>query len=177
MPVRQCLMWRPLENSSRDLDALSKTVAASVWRRPSRPAPMPHASVGGGSAGTTLFSTSSSCLQLISPSNALPEESLRAATTFRNTQFVAASIVAATSFLRYIDLSYPNTFIGSATTMDSDLPNDAATPEDTQMLELVLEAARRANWDALNGPEHLRAGRYLVAEPSEDLHANDDRRG
>ncbi len=59
--------------------------------------------------------------------------------------------------------------------MDSNLPSDAATPDDEQMLELVLEAARRANWDALHGPEHLRAGRYLVNEPSESLPANDGR--
>jgi hypothetical protein len=26
--------------------------------------------------------------------------------------------------------------------------------------EVLLEAARRANWDALHGPKHLRAGRY-----------------
>jgi hypothetical protein len=43
---------------------------------------------------------------------------------------------------------------------DSDLSNDEATPE--EQLELVLEAARRANWDALHGPEHLRSGRYFV---------------
>jgi hypothetical protein len=27
-------------------------------------------------------------------------------------------------------------------------------------LELLLEAARRANWDALHGPPHLRSGRF-----------------
>lgn len=27
-------------------------------------------------------------------------------------------------------------------------------------LEILLEAARRANWDALHGPRHLRAGRF-----------------
>jgi hypothetical protein len=27
-------------------------------------------------------------------------------------------------------------------------------------IEVLLEAARRANWDALHGPKHLRAGRY-----------------
>ena len=26
--------------------------------------------------------------------------------------------------------------------------------------ELLLEAARRANWDALHGPEHLRRGEF-----------------
>ena len=46
--------------------------------------------------------------------------------------------------------------------MDSDLPSDGATADDHEMLELVLEAARRANWDALHGPRHLRSGRYFV---------------
>lgn len=27
-------------------------------------------------------------------------------------------------------------------------------------LEILLEVARRANWDALHGPKHLRAGRF-----------------
>jgi hypothetical protein len=27
-------------------------------------------------------------------------------------------------------------------------------------LEILLEAARRANWDALHGPVHLRTGRF-----------------
>jgi hypothetical protein len=27
-------------------------------------------------------------------------------------------------------------------------------------LEILLEAARRANWDALQGPMHLRSGRF-----------------
>ncbi len=27
-------------------------------------------------------------------------------------------------------------------------------------LEALLEAARRATWDALHGPEHLRSGRF-----------------
>jgi len=31
-------------------------------------------------------------------------------------------------------------------------------------LELVLEAARRANWDAQHGPAHLRSGRFFISE-------------
>ena len=31
-------------------------------------------------------------------------------------------------------------------------------------LELVLEAARRANWDAQHGPAHLRSGRFFIGE-------------
>ncbi len=34
----------------------------------------------------------------------------------------------------------------------------------TEDLELVLEAARRANWDAQRGPAHLRSGRFFVSE-------------
>jgi hypothetical protein len=37
----------------------------------------------------------------------------------------------------------------------------AAVAED---LELVLEAARRANWDAQRGPAHLRSGRFFISE-------------
>ena len=48
--------------------------------------------------------------------------------------------------------------------MASDSSNDAVTPEEREALELILEAARRANWDALHGPAHLRAGRYLAQE-------------
>lgn len=31
---------------------------------------------------------------------------------------------------------------------------------DSELRELFLEAARRANWDALHGPRHLRSGRF-----------------
>lgn len=34
----------------------------------------------------------------------------------------------------------------------------------TEDLELVLEAARRANWDAQRGPAHLRSGRFFISE-------------
>ena len=46
-------------------------------------------------------------------------------------------------------------------TKDSDLSNSDESPEEREALELVLEAARRANWDALHGPAHLRSGRYF----------------
>lgn len=46
-------------------------------------------------------------------------------------------------------------------TMDSDLSNSDESREEHEALELVLEAARRANWDALHGPPHLRSGRYF----------------
>jgi hypothetical protein len=47
--------------------------------------------------------------------------------------------------------------------MASDSLNTDATPEEQQALELVLEAARRANWEALHGPAYLHSGRYTVA--------------
>jgi len=31
---------------------------------------------------------------------------------------------------------------------------------DARELEVLFEAARRATWDALHGPTHLRSGRY-----------------
>lgn len=34
----------------------------------------------------------------------------------------------------------------------------------TEDLDLVLEAARRANWDAQKGPPHLRSGRFFISE-------------
>lgn len=33
-----------------------------------------------------------------------------------------------------------------------------------QKRELLLEAARRANWDATHGPAHLRSGRFFISE-------------
>lgn len=51
--------------------------------------------------------------------------------------------------------------------MASDFPRNTEIPDEQLMLELALEAARRANWDALRGPEHLRSGRYIVSsEPA-----------
>ena len=35
-------------------------------------------------------------------------------------------------------------------------PRDSAADD----LDALLEAARRANWDALHGPRHLRSGRF-----------------
>ena len=66
--------------------------------------------------------------------------------------------------------------------MESDsspLPKPATATESSSThrstrLALVLEAARRANWDAANGPARLRAGRFnphdaaLIASSSDD---------
>lgn len=35
-------------------------------------------------------------------------------------------------------------------------------PEDDE-LGLLLEAARRATWDATHGPNHLRSGRFFIS--------------
>jgi len=47
-------------------------------------------------------------------------------------------------------------------TKDSNLSQEKAPA--TEDLELVLEAARRANWDAQHGPAHLRSGRFFISE-------------
>jgi hypothetical protein len=44
-------------------------------------------------------------------------------------------------------------------------------------LEILLEAARRANWDALHGPPHLRTGRYRITGPREPALPSKDRPG
>jgi hypothetical protein len=48
-------------------------------------------------------------------------------------------------------------------TRDCALQNEANQIDRDRKLELLLEAARRANWDALHGPPHLRTGRFFVA--------------
>lgn len=40
---------------------------------------------------------------------------------------------------------------------------------DKQELEVLLEAARRATWDALHGPTHLRSGRYHPRDAAADV--------
>jgi hypothetical protein len=50
--------------------------------------------------------------------------------------------------------------IGAATIEAFDLTTTPeSTPRDPE-LELLLEAARRATWDALHGPRYLRSGRF-----------------
>ena len=43
-------------------------------------------------------------------------------------------------------------------------------PKEPSDLEILLEAARRATWDALHGPRHLRSGRFrpTIDEPDQD---------
>ena len=56
-------------------------------------------------------------------------------------------------------------------TMDSDSSQPASDRDEARTLELLLEAARRANWDAQNGPRHLRSGRFFVSA-AQDAHAS-----
>jgi hypothetical protein len=58
-------------------------------------------------------------------------------------------------------------YIGSARTRDFALANMLRDEWLTPKLEVLLEAARRANWDALHGPRHLRSGRFRPM-PHED---------
>jgi predicted ABC-type ATPase len=71
---------------------------------------------------------------------------------------------------RSISRSSTSGIIGSATTTDFALAS-TRTDERILKLEVLLEAARRANWDALHGPRHLRAGRFR-SRPSEHPHAD-----
>lgn len=51
--------------------------------------------------------------------------------------------------------------------MNKDSNSSHGKPQVTEDLELVLEAARRANWDAQRGPAHLRSGRFFISEVHE----------
>lgn len=48
--------------------------------------------------------------------------------------------------------------------MKKDSNSSLQKPQVTEDLDLVLEAARRANWDAKHGPAHLRTGRFFITE-------------
>jgi hypothetical protein len=47
---------------------------------------------------------------------------------------------------------------------------DSKDPE----LELLLEAARRANWNALHGPRYMRSGRFHIATADVDTAGGTD---
>jgi len=57
--------------------------------------------------------------------------------------------------------------IGKAMKEAFALSTKPRSENDDQDLEILLEAARRANWDALHGPRHLRSGRFNP-EPEPD---------
>lgn len=61
--------------------------------------------------------------------------------------------------------SWMTDIIGLVTTNDS-----ASSREDCDSeLEYLLEAARRATWDALHGPPHLRDGRFRPSTVTTDV--------
>jgi hypothetical protein len=51
----------------------------------------------------------------------------------------------------------------------SDSSASTQAPEDEE-LAVLLEAARRATWDATHGPSHLRSGRFFIS-PNLNAHA------
>ena len=63
--------------------------------------------------------------------------------------------------------------IGSAMRKEYALSTKPRTEADEEELEALLEAARRATWDALHGPRHLRSGRFHPEEPT----ISDEREG
>ena len=52
---------------------------------------------------------------------------------------------------------------------ESALPAEADRKSTDGELEILLEAARRANWDALHGPVHLRTGRFQPDGEDEEV--------
>lgn len=58
---------------------------------------------------------------------------------------------------------------GLATMEDFTLSNTKRNENTFSNIEILLEVARRANWDALNGPLHLRSGRFNPANTYEHV--------
>ena len=54
--------------------------------------------------------------------------------------------------------------IGSAINEDFALSTTTKIPSAERRLEIMLEAARRATWDAVHGPKHLRSGLYRPSD-------------
>src|SRR5690606_22524635 len=79
----------------------------------------------------------------------------------------AASTVASPCFPGYTSRWSLSGTTGILTHRESPLSQDTTKPESERKLELLLEAARRANWDALHGPRHLRTGRFFVSKTLE----------
>lgn len=61
--------------------------------------------------------------------------------------------------------------IGSTTIEDYDLSTLTRGEADDQELETLLEAARRATWDALHGPRFIRSGRFLLFPEDSQVHS------
>lgn len=76
----------------------------------------------------------------------------------------------------FTDLSWTNGIIGQPDLRACALSNIRDNPDSPDDLDVVLDAARRANWDALHGPRHLRNGRYQphAPKPSNDEEVADE---
>ena len=83
--------------------------------------------------------------------------------------FGGASSEAWTYFPGCSKLFQTDGIIGSAMMEDCTLSTKPRSEADAEELAALLEAARRATWDALHGPRHLRSGRFNPQpEPDED---------
>ena len=57
----------------------------------------------------------------------------------------------------------------------SGLSTKTRTEADEQEHEILIEAARRATWDALHGPTHLRSGRFRPRPEDPEVGSGRDR--
>lgn len=76
------------------------------------------------------------------------------------------SAVASNSFMTYTSRWCQSGTTGDRTTTESTLSQPNEIDPDWK-LQALLEAARRANWDAMHGPRHLRTGRFFVSQSLE----------
>lgn len=104
--------------------------------------------------------TSSSFRRLTSQWGGWQRGLLPAGTRSRRRTFGVDLIEAFASFRRSTSRWWIAGIIGAATTKDFDLTTTTANNRKDPELELMIEAARRATWDALHGPRHLRSGRF-----------------
>lgn len=84
---------------------------------------------------------------------------------------VVGSTVASACSLSYTRTRSTSRTIGSVMKTASDSSASVPMSEDEEM-DLLLEAARRANWEAMHGPAHLRSGRFFIS-PHLDAHTSD----
>lgn len=68
--------------------------------------------------------------------------------------------------MTYTSPWYPSGITGEPTSTEFTLSQPNETDPDWK-LQALLEAARRANWDAMHGPRHLRSGRFFVSKSLE----------
>lgn len=83
-------------------------------------------------------------------------------TTFLRRTSAGGSTVVGGYFLSYTEMRSTFHTIGSVMKTASDSSASVQSPE-VDELALLLEAARRANWDGAHGPSHLRSGRFFIS--------------